>query len=120
MVKDRSTPFLLAHGEVLHLVVEDLPFMRLESGGVSEAILSLMAAYFMTNASYSNEVQAALLFIQYHCLQLKNIKKLVSIGIFNGLIENEKRASAPVDQEESESADDSVTEVDSDDGSSDD
>ena len=98
-VQGRGAPFVLSLGGDMHLVVEGLVFCHLEAGGITDAILHLMAAYYVFNLKYSSAVEPSLLFIQSNCLMLTVDKKFQSISLFFTLIEKEKKTSADINND---------------------
>ena len=63
---ERTTPYIVMLGSIYHIVIDGEPFIEAQSS--YEAIISLMAAYFVFNIRYSDHVLPSLLFLQHQIL----------------------------------------------------
>ena len=83
----RKAPFILSLGPAMHLVMESKVFCRLDPR-CSEALLTLMAAYYVFDLQYSPNVRPSLLFIQSHCLERcdDHYRNNRTIGVFSNII----------------------------------
>ena len=77
--------------EEMHLVINGMHYARVDSRS-SDALLVLMASYYIFDMAYSTEVKPSLLFLQAYCLMLpdQQIEKYNCISMFMNLIEHEK------------------------------
>ena len=85
-INGRGTPFILSIGGSLHIVINCKVFLKVNTS--SEALLALMASYYVFDLSYSNVVTPALMFLQStllgkphdpSCSSVSNFIKLVAI-----------------------------------------
>ena len=64
---NRNEPFILSHGKVLHLAIEKQHWLQID-GPSSDAVLILLAAYYVLDLNYSQNVKPALVFLQTELL----------------------------------------------------
>lgn len=71
-IKDikRGSPFILAIGNKFNIILESQRLFRIET--CSEAVLALMAVYYVFNLHYNVHVKPSLLFLQAVCLHLED------------------------------------------------
>ena len=93
-IKSRQAPFILSHGQSLHLAIESKYWMAID-GPSSEAIVSLIAAYYVLDLSYSKSVEPALQFLQMNCLGLVEIAAATN-GVFHNMLEKVRSEAASV------------------------
>ena len=61
-LSDRNTPFVLVVGDLIHIVVNKKILFQVQT--CCEAVLMLLACYYIFNLSYSPRVLPSLLFLQ--------------------------------------------------------
>lgn len=63
----RESPFILKHGSSFHIIADSKPYLYV-SGESMEALLSLIATYYVFHQTYAKEVSTTLQFIQSEVL----------------------------------------------------
>lgn len=93
-IPNRQSPFIILHGTALHLIVEREVFLRPATS--TDALLALMACYYIFDMSYSDQVLSTLLYLQATCLQRPDdlTKKNGPVNVFSKLVEKEQREAA--------------------------
>ena len=102
-IKTRLAPFILSHGQSLHLAIESKYWMTID-GPSSEAIVSLIAAYYVLDLSYSKSVEPALQFLQINCLGLAEIAASTN-GVFYNMLEKVRSEAAGLQPESADEQD---------------
>ncbi len=108
----RSAPFILFHGSAIHLVLEGQPFLRVET--TMDAVLALMALYYVFDLSYSEEVKPTLLFLQEFLLKMPDdyTANCESASIFIKLVQKEEERASAARNVTVQTSDDSLSESD--------
>lgn len=89
-IGERGCPFILSIGTALHIIVDNKPFLK--AATVTEAVLLLMATYYVFNLQYSPMVDTSLYFLQAQCLKFSDdvIKKYSSVTTFIAMVQRMK------------------------------
>ncbi|KAK4020561.1 hypothetical protein OUZ56_002525 [Daphnia magna] len=93
MEERRGSPFILYIGSTIHLIMESNPFMRINT--TADAVIGLMATYYVFHFKYSEKVQNALLFLQSYVFgeNDKASDTCASVHSFSALLEKMKTSS---------------------------
>ncbi|KZR99989.1 Uncharacterized protein APZ42_003918, partial [Daphnia magna] len=93
MEERRGSPFILYIGSTIHLIMESNPFMRFNT--TADAVIGLMATYYVFHFKYSEKVQNALLFLQSYVFGEKDKASdtCASVHSFSALVEKMKTSS---------------------------
>lgn len=65
----RPAPFILAIGPELNVVTAGRCFLSFGSGSSTEALLTLLATYYIFDLDYSEYIKTVMFFIQSECLK---------------------------------------------------
>lgn len=89
-IGDRGCPFILSIATDLHFVVDNKPFVK--AATMTEAVLLLMATYYVFNLQCSPMVEPCLYFLQAPCLKLTDdlVQKYSSVTTFLKMLERVK------------------------------
>ncbi|KAI9555046.1 hypothetical protein GHT06_020344 [Daphnia sinensis] len=92
----RPAPFILAIGAELYVVTAGQVFFKFGSQSSTEAILALLAAYYIFDLEYSKYVKSTLFFLQSYCLKEPDraTDSCSALNVFLSLIECYKDRSS--------------------------
>ena len=79
----RESPFILKHGSSFHVIADSKPYLYV-SGGSMDALIALVATYYVFHQTYAKEVLTTLLFIQSEVLGAddSDTKKSSALNVF--------------------------------------
>ncbi|KZS01948.1 Uncharacterized protein APZ42_001214 [Daphnia magna] len=92
MEERRGSPFILYIGSTIHLIMESNPYCDLIT---ADAVIGLMATYYVFHFKYSEKVQNALLFLQSYVFGEKDKASdtCASVHSFSALLGKMKTSS---------------------------
>lgn len=87
---ERPSPFLIQCGTTYHLVVDGQPLISLSANTSSsmDALLTLIAAYYVFDIHWCQDIAPAYLFIQHYLMEreYEESKKCSSLVVFLNLL----------------------------------